>query len=110
MIIMNDRGSITGDGLMIHDAGDVSQRGSGCRSTTSSPFVTLNCPNNEVSNLQECEVMEVEGCDCTVGTNSYATVTCLKCKTYFLLNYTCMLITEILTILTLTWKLALLER
>ena len=81
---MNDRGSITGDGLMIHEAGDDSQWEPACSSTTSSHvlFITLNCPDTEVSNLQECGVMDMEDCDSTLGINSYAAVTCLKCKTY----------------------------
>ena len=73
-----DEGSITGDGFMIHDAGDDSQSDSGCLSTTSSHFITLNCPNSEVSNLQECGVMEVEGCDCTTKGTGHARVDCVK--------------------------------
>ena len=30
----------------------------------STAFVELNCPSSPVSNLQECGVMEVEGCPC----------------------------------------------
>ena len=73
-----NEGSITGDGFMIHDVGDDSQSDSGCLSATSPRFVKLNCPNSEVSNLQECGVMTVEDCVCTVKRTEHARVDCVK--------------------------------
>ena len=78
-----DECSVKGDGFMIHDAGDGSQSDSGCLSTTSPPFVKLNCPNSEVSNLQECGVMAVEDCDCTTKGTGHARVDCVKGKLNF---------------------------
>ena len=68
---------------MIHDAGDVSQWGSGCMSTVSSlvQYVALNCPNSSVVNLQECGVWKVAYCTC-YNQSCHATVTCQKCETH----------------------------
>ena len=46
-----------------------------CLDTVILPFVTLNCSNSEVSNLQECGVMEVEDCSCPT---SHARISCNK--------------------------------
>ena len=52
--------------------------GQGCLNNPSpTAFVELNCPSSPVSNLQECGVIEVEGCDCG-DRLVHAKVTCGK--------------------------------
>ena len=41
-------------------------------------FVTLTCPGSEVSDLQQCGVMEVEDCDCDLSQTAHLVAECRK--------------------------------
>ena len=52
-------------------------------STSAPPFVTLNCPESEVSNLQECGPMRTNECPEILAT--HLQVECLKGTFYSLI-------------------------
>ena len=61
-----------------------SQPSASCLPSSSPPFVSLDCPDSEVSSLKECEVMAVWNCPCGSETTvtSHAFLQCSKGSVY----------------------------
>ena len=77
--------------MYIYNAG-VSQINLNCSHIPDQHFVTLDCPNSEVSNLQECGVMAVSTCDCSQTVpRPHATATCWIGKDMFKMWHKCVM-------------------